>query len=70
MLVLGNLDSFLNHDWGVFVHQIEQLDHVRVQHPDAAAAGRRADLAFVFGAMNVDVAVARIGILLIQSVEP
>ena len=48
----------------------EQFDHVLVTHPHAAVTRSRADFVLVFGAMNVDEAVARIRILLVQSVEP
>src|SRR4051812_11163689 len=48
----------------------EQLDHVLVTHPHAPVTGSCADFVLVFGAMNVDIAVARIRIVLVQSVEP
>ena len=60
----------LNYDRRALAHQIEQFDYIRITHPHATAAGGRADLVLVFGAMNVDEAVACIGILLVQSVEP
>jgi hypothetical protein len=62
--------SCLDYNRYALVHQIEQLDYIRVPHPDATAAVRRADLVFVFGAMDIDEAVARVGILLVYSVEP
>ena len=48
----------------------EQFDHVLVTHPHAAVTRSRADFVLVFGAMNVDEAVARIRIVFVQSVEP
>ena len=57
--------SHLNYDRCALVHQIKQFDYIRVPHPDATAAVRRADLVLMFGAMDVDEAVARIGILLV-----
>ncbi len=62
--------SRLNYNGRALVDKIEQLDYVRVPHPDATAAVRCANLVLVFGAMNIDEAIARIGILLVQSVEP
>src|SRR5438552_12257558 len=67
---LGNVQSLLNYDWCAFAHQIEQFDYIRIPHSHTTTAGGRANLVLVFGAMDVDVAVACIGILLIQAVEP
>src|SRR6186997_6044 len=52
------------------VDHFEQLDHVLVTHPHAPVTGGRADLVFVFSAMNVDEAVARIRIVFVQAIEP
>jgi hypothetical protein len=59
------VSSFLNHHRRALIHQIEQFDDIRVPHPDATAARGHADFVLVFGAMNVDEAVPRIGILLV-----
>ena len=62
-VLFGNL--CLNYNWRALVHEIEQFDHVRIPHPDTTAAVWRADLVLVFRAMDVDEAVACIGILLV-----
>ena len=62
--------SCLYYDWHALVHQIEQFDYVRIPHSHTTAAGGRADLFLVPGAVNVDVSVACIGIVLVQSVKP
>ena len=61
--LVGN--SRLNYDWCALIHEIEQFDYVRIPHPHATAAVWGADLVLVFGAMDVDEAVACIGILLV-----
>jgi hypothetical protein len=66
----AGVGSILNYNRRSLVNEIEQLDYVRIPHPYATAAVRRANLVLVFGAMDVDEAVACIGILLVQSVEP
>lgn len=66
--LMGNLR--LNYDWRAFIHEIEQLDHVRIPHPHATAAVGGADLVLMFGSMDVNESVARIGIMIVQSVEP
>ena len=68
LVSLQNL--FLDHDRRAFVHQIEQFDYIHIPHPDATAARGCTDFVLVFRAMNVDEAVAGIGIQLVQSVEP
>ena len=62
--------SRLYYDWHALVNQVEQFNYIRIPHSHTTAAGGRADLVLVLGAVNVDVAVARIGIVLVQSVEP
>jgi len=62
--------SCLNYDRRAFIHEIEQFDYIRVPHSNAAAAVGGADLVLVFGAVDVDEAVACICIVLVQSVEP
>ena len=66
--LIGN--SCLNYDRRTLIHEIEQLDHVRIPHPHATAAVGSADFALVFGAMDVNESIACIGILLVQPVEP
>ena len=63
-------ESLLDNDRRTLIDHFEQFDHVLVTHPHAAVARSRADFVLVFGAMNVDEAVARIRIVLVQSVEP
>jgi len=62
--------SSLNHNRRALIHQLEQFDHVRVTHTHTAMTRSRADLVLVFGAVDVYESVARIGIVLVQSVEP
>ncbi len=52
------------------IDEIEQFNHIGVAHPNAAVARWAADLALMFCAVNVDEAVARVGIMLFQSIEP
>src|SRR5206468_2980157 len=63
-------ESLLNHNRCTLIHQFEQFDHVRVTHAHAAMTRRRADLVLMPGAVNIDEAVARIRVVLVQSVEP
>ena len=63
-------ESPLDYNRRTRVDHFEQFDHVLVTHPHAAVTRSRADFVLVFGAMNVDEAVARIRILVVQSVEP
>jgi hypothetical protein len=61
----AGVGSILNHHRRALIHQIEQFDDIRVSHPDATAACGYADFVLVFGAVDVNEAVARIGILLV-----
>ncbi len=63
-------ESRLDYNRRTLVDHFEQFDHVLVSHPHAAVTRSRADFVLVFSAMNVDEAVARIRIVLIQSIEP
>jgi len=63
-------ESGLDYNRRTLIDNFEQFDHVLVTHPHATVTRSRADFILVFGAMNVDVAVARIRILLVQPVEP
>ena len=63
-------ESRLDYNRRPLIDHFEQFDHVLVTHPHAAVTRSRADFVLVFGAMNVDEAVARIRIVLVQSVEP
>src|SRR5262249_57441096 len=62
--------SRLDYNWRTFIDHLEQFDHVRVTHPHAAMTHGHADFVLVFSAMNVNEAIARIRILLVESVEP
>src|SRR2546425_2159603 len=62
--------SWLYKDFRPRRHRIEERDDVVVAHPDAAVAGRRANLALVIGAVNVDVAVPRVRVVGVQPVQP
>ena len=63
-------ESRLDYNWRTLIDHFEQFDHVLVTHPHAAMTRSRADFVLVFGAMNVNEAVARIRIVLVQPVEP
>ena len=63
-------ESRLDYNRRTLIDHFEQFDHVLVTHPHAAVTRSRADFVLVFGAMNVDEAVARIRIVLVQSVQP
>jgi len=67
---LDLFESRLDYNRRTFIDHFEQFDHVLVTHPHTAVTRGCADFVFVFGAMNVDEAVARIRILVVQSVEP
>jgi hypothetical protein len=66
--LIGN--SCLNYDRRAFIHEIEQFDYIRVPHSNATTAMGSADLVLMFSTVDIDEAVACIGILLVQSVEP
>ena len=53
-----------------FVDQIEQLNHVGVAHANATVTVWGADPVFVFGAVNINEPIARIGILFLQAIKP
>ena len=63
-------DLFFDDYWCVVIHEIEKLDDVGVAHPNAAAAGGSADFAFVLRAVDINETLARVGIVLVQSVQP
>lgn len=52
------------------IHQLEKFHHVFIPHTHTTMTRGRADLVFVFRAVNIDEPVARIRIVLIQSVQP
>jgi hypothetical protein len=61
---------FFNDYWRIVIHEIEQLNDVCVAHPNATSACRAANFAFMFCAVDVNEALARVGIVLVQSVQP
>jgi hypothetical protein len=63
-------DLFVNHDRRVLIDEIEQFNHVRVAHSNATVAVRCADPVLVFRPVNVNEALARVGVVLFQSIEP
>jgi hypothetical protein len=67
---LDLFESDLDHNWRTLIDHFEQFDHVLVTHPHAAVTRSRADFVLVFSAMNVNEAVARIRIVLVQPVQP
>src|SRR5215471_6981433 len=67
---LGIRPSRLDYNRRTLIDHFEQFDYVFVTHPHAAVTRSGPDFVLVLGPMNVDEAVARIGIVLVQSVEP
>ena len=63
-------ESRFDYNRRALVDHFEQFDHILVAHPHAAVTRGRADFVLVFGAMNVNVTVTRIRVVLVQSVEP
>ena len=61
---------FFDHDGRAFTDKIEQLDYVRIAHPHASMARRIADFVLVLGAVNINETVARVRVVLIQSIKP
>ena len=61
---------FFDHDWCAFIDKIEQLDYVRIAHPHASMARWVADFVLVFCPVNVNEAVARVRVVLIQAIKP
>lgn len=61
----SRLQSRLDYNRRALIDHFEQFDHVLVTHPHAAVTRRHADFVLVFGAMNVDEAVARVRVGLI-----
>ena len=52
------------------IDEIEQLDYIRIAHSHASVARRVADFVLVFGAVDVNETVARVGVVLIHAIEP
>jgi hypothetical protein len=61
---------FSNDDRCFRIHEVKQLNHIRVAHANATVARRPADFVFVLGPVDVNEAVARIGVVFVQTVEP
>ena len=61
-------ESCLDYNRRTLIDHFEQFDHVLVTHPHAPVTRSCADFVLVFGAMNVHEAVARIRVVLVQSV--
>lgn len=61
---------FPNDDGRVFINEIEQVDDILIPHPNAAVAGGLTDFVFVFRAVDIDKAVARVRIIFFETVEP
>jgi hypothetical protein len=61
-------DLFFNDHRCVVIHEIEQLNDIRISHPNAAAARGAANFALVFCAVGINEALARVGIVVVQSV--
>jgi hypothetical protein len=67
---INKTDSGFDNHRRLFVYQIKQLDDIGVCHANAPVAGRLANLILVVCAMNIDVAIARIRIVLLKAVQP
>lgn len=52
------------------INKLKQVYDINISHSDAPVAGWPADFVLVFGAVNVNETVARIGVVLIQAIEP
>src|SRR5215470_2196664 len=61
---------FLDDDRRAFLYKVEQIDDVCIAHPHATVARRNADFILMFGAMNINKPISRVGIVLVQPVEP
>jgi hypothetical protein len=61
---------FFDYDGRAFIDKIEQLHHVRIAHPHASMARRVTDFVLVLGTVNVNEAVARVRVVLIQTIKP
>ena len=57
-------------DGGADSHQVEQLDHIRRPHPDAAVARGGADARFLRRAVDVNRPAKGVGILLSDPPQP
>ena len=55
---------------GSLVNPAEKIDHIVVPKADASVAGRGSDEVLLIGSMDVNVAVAGIGVLRIESFKP
>ena len=61
---------FFNEYRCAVIDEIKQLNDVRIAHPNAPAAVGAANLVFVFCAVDVNEALASVGIVVVQSVQP
>ena len=61
---------FLDRYVGALINELKQLYDISVSHSNAPVAGWIADFVLMFCAVNVDEAVACIGVMLIQAIEP
>ncbi len=60
----------LNHDFGTERDPVEKRDQIGILHANAAVTGRLANLVFTIGAVDVNEAVACVGIVFLKAVEP
>lgn len=51
-------------------NSLEEIDDIGIPHPDTAVAGGLSDLVFMLRSMDIDVALPRVGVVLLQSVKP
>ena len=59
-----------DHDLGAKRHLIEERNQIGVLHPDATVTGRLANLLFVVRTVDVNEAVARVGVVFLDAIEP
>jgi len=61
---------FTNRNQNALIDKVEQLNYVCVPHPNAAVAVRPANRLFMFRAVNVNEPIVRIGVVLLDSIQP
>jgi len=61
---------FTNRNQNALIDEVEQLNYVCVPHANATMAVRPADRFLMFRAVNVNEPIARIGVVLLGSIQP
>jgi len=60
----------LNQDWRARPNQFEKFNEVGIPHPNTTVTRRFANLIFAVGSVNVNEAVARVGVVRFEPIEP